>query len=185
MKIKYKVITIVPNSSVAMSPCKISTVGDDPVSSVEDHLISTRAKPPRSTYQMISEIGAGTNANGHCRRHNLKGISSYVYGMVNRLATARVNRAFQSSLFVRMHTGVAPLVKTDFSSGLSGSAWAVDSDVLFILDLRQWSWTRAVCRVQRQKLRLFFFGLKNPNAVKAPGAEFSRYPLSRYPRKSR
>jgi hypothetical protein len=52
-------------------------------------------------------------------------------------------------------SGVAPLVKTDFSSGLSGSAWAVDSDVLFILDLRQWSWTRAVCRVQRQKLRLF------------------------------
>ena len=31
----------------------------------------------------------------------------------------------------------------------------MDSYVLFILDLRQWPWTRAVCRVQRQKLRVF------------------------------
>jgi hypothetical protein len=30
----------------------------------------------------------------------------------------------------------------------------------------------------------FSFGLKNPTAVKAPGADFLRYPLPGHPRKS-
>ena len=53
------------------------------------------------------------------------------------------------------------------------------------LSLRQWSWTGAVCRVQRQEAPGVFLGSENSSAVKAPGAEISGYPLLQYPRKSR
>jgi hypothetical protein len=41
-------------------------------------------------------------------------------------------------------TEVAPLVRTDFLPGVSGSAWAVDDDRLFLFGPRQWSSRSAV-----------------------------------------